>query len=690
MAATLPVSLMARSISSPLGEPDPVLAPSPPLQLRAPWSNPAVISPPTFPACFRLTTHAFPSSPGVAARCGVPLGIALSPGLAADVPLISAAEPIPRCPACTGFSNPYVRDSLCPFCRTPMPRSAIATANVYDLFVPPQLWRFPNACSALFFVVDVSTPARLSGFAAQFLLSLRASLPSIADGTLVGFGTMADRLTVYDLKRRIEWVCSDLSDPLIPTIRLLRLGSVRERLAALLDWVIASAPSASATGHCLGSVLEIAESVLGKTGGILVLAAQGLPTFGRLALQPRARPPNGVETPLLHMPVDQPQCQMYRELAGRLNRRWISVHFYSFTAGGSPDLAVTAIPVGLTGGHARLYNADNLESLHPDLFADLTAPYFFASILQLRVSNKVKIANTNGNCMLAKQSNYLCFPVLGPRDSIAIELEIEEQIKEKEIYVQMCLMWSRPDRRRMLRIFTFAIPVTNVVATIQRAIDEVGLTAVLARRTAVNVLASGSVDASLHLKRAVRDLVRRKATTPGLFHLAHALAVSSLLAQQHPAGPDGRILDALRTRAANPVDLLLNLYPRLFSVDTDQGPLPLAPASFESGAVFLFHRADGVIVWVSAQADAWYVVSAFGVATLAELPADIPTLNSPENERLRALYQQCCELSGKYLPVELICQGDAREAVLNALLVDAQPANPLAALDVWMRELKHV
>jgi hypothetical protein len=178
--------------------------------------------------------------------------------------------------------------------------------------------------------------------------------------------------------------------------------------------------------------------------------------------------------------------------------------------------------------------------------------------------------------------------------------------------------------------------------------------------------------------------------TPGLFHLTHALAVSQLLAETHPDGPDGRILDAIGLRVANPIELLLWLYPRMFAVDTERGPLPLVSDSFGCGNVFLFHLMEKVIVWVSAQTDGCYLQATFGVGRVEDLPGDLPVLEGKENQSLREKYEKCCELSGKYLPLMLIGQGDPREVVMGSLLVDSQPANPLAALDVWIREMQHV
>jgi len=96
------------------------------------------------------------------------------------------------------------------------------------------------------------------------------------------------------------------------------------------------------------------------------------------------------------------------------------------------------------------------------------------------------------------------------------------------------------------------------------------------------------------------------------------------------------------------------------------------------------------VIWVSAACDMEFVRAAFGVESLDQLAGDVPTLETPENEIVRRKCQECWEVSRRYVPVIVIAQGDPRESVLSGILVDSQPANPVASLDVWIRELKQL
>jgi hypothetical protein len=104
--------------------------------------------------------------------------------------------------------------------------------------------------------------------------------------------------------------------------------------------------------------------------------------------------------------------------------------------------------------------------------------------------------------------------------------------------------------------------------------------------------------------------------------------------------------------------------------------------------VFLFHLPYRILIWISSAVDPLYIEDAFGVPTLESLPAEVPKLDSKESEDLNARIGECWEISGRYLPVEIIAQGNPKEAEIASLLVDTQPANPNLGLEVWIRELR--
>jgi hypothetical protein len=47
-------------------------------------------------------------------------------------------------------------------------------------------------------------------------------------------------------------------------------------------------------------------------------------------------------------------------------------------------------------------------------------------------------------------------------------------------------------------------------------------------------------------------------------------------------------------------------------------------------------------------------------------------------------------MSMQYLPVTIVGHSDPRETAIAELLVDGQPSNPAAELDIWVRGSSHV
>jgi hypothetical protein len=135
------------------------------------------------------------------------------------------------------------------------------------------------------------------------------------------------------------------------------------------------------------------------------------------------------------------------------------------------------------------------------------------------------------------------------------------------------------------------------------------------------------------------------------------------------------------------VGTILYFYPRLVCVDAGGVPMPAAESSFARGNVFVVHCWDRVYVWVGAGATQDWLEEAFGARELAPLPAVVPELAGNANKAIRKIIDEAWGLSGKYLPVEVIGQGDPRQQAFSELLVDeAGPGGP--SLADWMARLK--
>jgi hypothetical protein len=496
---------------------------------------------------------------------------------------------------------------------------------------------------------------------------------------------MSDQLTIFDLSKATEYIIGDFDSLGIPRIEPKPIGEIRDKFVTALDRILNRPPSPSATGHCLGSVYEAAELVLTGTGGILFIACQGIPIFGHFSLKPRVITSATTETSMFRFPTE-PVARFYRDGSLKLNRKGISVHLFMFSAGDPVEVPVVAIPASICSGSAFLYTADTLHKLHGDLFLQLATQWSWASHLQIRATGKAKVVKIFGNIASLSGAKAVSFPVVGPLDTVTVELSIEEPLTENLI-VQGGFFWTDQTGRRFLRVFTFVIPVSPLPAVVQLSVDEVALGAVLMKRLTANVV-TGASEALVRFKAGAAQLFARGISGPHLYHIMHAISVLPMAAPGPPSAADRKMIDVLATRSSNCVDFLLWIYPRMFALDTNEGPLPLVSESFALGSVFLFHTHASIIIWISQNVDETYLSDAFGVDGFDAIREEVGEFDTVESREVNAKIRECWAISKKYLPVIVIKQGDAREAEMGALIVDTQPANPLANMEAWLREMK--
>jgi hypothetical protein len=201
---------------------------------------------------------------------------------------------------------------------------------------------------------------------------------------------------------------------------------------------------------------------------------------------------------------------------------------------------------------------------------------------------------------------------------------------------------------------------------VRASVDEAVAAAFLVKKHAP--FRGDSRKAAEGLRAAFAAMRGGGASYRSLYHLMHSALGSTIVRDAAPLGIDWKIAEALRVRALSVFETLLYLYPRMLVVDAEgePSPLPLVGESFRAGYVVVMHTSTHVLVWANPEIPAEVARAYFGGADAAELP----TLPTPENERLRQVVDDCYRLSGTYLPVEVIAAGGPREAVFKDLLVD--------------------
>jgi hypothetical protein len=493
--------------------------------------------------------------------------------------------------------------------------------------------------------------------------------------SLIHLITISDRIVVYDFRGQIEYVTPDPSEVSIPHLLPAELGQIRDRLSEKLDAVLRD--RSQARSHCFGAGLAVAERLLSQSGGVIVAGFQGLTTLGEPSLEPRTILSATPETDLLHYS----RCsggRSIRTCATRLNRNECCVHIVAYAAEEFIDLLMMAVATGVP----RLYRAGNLNDLYSDLYCLLRQTFSYRSTIELRVSAPAKVQSIYVNFMVLSPSDIVSFPVLSPSDAFAASLSVEGRIKRTEVVIQSHFFWSDLAGRRFVRVFSFALPVSASVSAVQRSADEVAVHALLTKMAVGDVFDSGGALAVLKFRSTVKRMLKCGLSESWVMQFTHALAMGPLLFPIPPDGIDGRVCTALWARGANPIDLLLWTYPRLFALDTNQGPLPLNTNSLSGRSVFLFHTVTKVVIYIHASANSDYLQRAFGVQRAKEIRGDLPTLESPENEAIHDRWRECCQISGGYLPCEITHEGVER------FLVESQHAPFKMSLTTWICDIR--
>ena len=682
-------------------------------QLTVPWTNDKLLQGAAlpdgrqFPAYFRTTTTVIPASKEVMDNAGIPIGILVNSASVTDVPVLNYSQSsVPRCSKCAAYLSPYTtafpdgKTYTCPMCQTknvlpsndlvnqiPLQQRPELSNLVYDMKAPRPYISMPYVTSAFCFIVDTSAPALQSGFTQQFLTSVKASIANLPENTRIAIMTMSHIITVFDFRRSTEFIVGDLSDmdlqfPYVPTI-----AECREQINLAIDLLISKEPEYDS--NCYGSALEAAERLMTAIGGVIIAGVYGRPQYGPRLVPPREITPQTQESDLIHLPKGD-TCKFWREIAFRINRAACSVNLFCCSADNKADIAVIGVPCGLTGGICKYYGQfDEVAAvkLHNDLFDVITQEYNYNCTLRLRCSEGIKLLRPQGTFSI-QHKDLISFPILNPHNATGFELSVEQPLNYKNAYFQLAMLWTTKEMTRMIRVFTFSLPVSTDVNAVKQHIDEGAILCYLTKRAVLDNLTVGPLNALSNFKKEVSKLITRSVPFESFQYLSHALAVSPLLSSRPPNGVDGRMATIITCRQSSIVNLCLMIYPRFFAIDTNAGPLALTSASFAQGGVFLVHMIDKIIIWVSEGATQEYLMNVFGCTSIRDLPDQLPQLETPEAQRLQELINESMNISARYLPVEIIPQGDSREVIFSDILID-DDSQTRASLAKWMSEVRN-
>ena len=661
------------------------------IQPIIPWNNASILSPPPppdtppRPPYFRTTVNQFPANKTILDNLGIPVSVVVSPAQVTDVPIIDVrSERISRCPKCYSYLSPFhniLQDNTatCPFCgsvvkaessdRPNLSTRAETKVPVYDMVAPVSFVSLPDSGPSFVFIFDMTSDAIASGFTPQMITSTRSTLASMLDDTRIAVLTMGYGITALDFSTNSEIVIPDVNDIFVPRGCRANLGDVREAIDAYLQELLTRA--GDPIKNCLLTAYQAAIEVMEGCGGVIVAGSYGISAYGPLAVAERKISATLPEAELLKMPKNETSDKIVK-LSRKLNSGGFSVHlFVCQRPGENLELGSVTVPCGLTGGNCHLYTEFQQQQaldMHNDLFRTLTQEYFWDSSMRLRASNGIVVKNAIGNLVLSQETVF--FPIMQGQSTVTFDLDINGEVSPAGALLQLAILWTNSQRQRMIRIFTFRLPICSDPRTIATGVDEAALATILLKYTASNLLRGGPTEAAGDIKKRISTMVSKGTPLVSLPYIMHSLLSSDIVKVPAPRGPDGRMATIIAIRACNVIETLLKLYPRFFSIEDPTQMLPLSQASFNNGTVFFFHTHKRVYIWANSNANPELLQDLFGTSDVTDLPVNVPQTGTPLNNTLNEIINECYNISGRYLPTEIISFNSPRQSIIPLLLFD--------------------
>lgn len=199
-----------------------------------------------------------------------------------------------------------------------------------------------------------------------------------------------------------------------------------------------------------GDALKVAQALLKKNGGTIVSFLSSSPNFGVGAIEENDK--------------ESVKCKsvFYKEMAGAFVKSVISVSYFLFPRL-NIELPTLSIISKTTGGMLFYYpNFDGGDpvfttKLHNDVNQFLSLNFSHDCVCRIRTSRDVFIKEYSGS-LNQKTFDLLSFPNRFPTHTFNIDLEIVDNIIADGISIQIALMRTTKQGRRMIRVINLQIP----------------------------------------------------------------------------------------------------------------------------------------------------------------------------------------------------------------------------------------
>ena len=632
-----------------------------------PWENPTVFEPiQQFPPYFRPSVTIFPKSSETARVTGIPLGIVISPGDVNPRTIVDLTQiGTVRCHCCSAFLSPWskiVNDNtwVCQLCGNenmnlsggPPLKDRLETKEaIIDILAPSSFIDMPNARPCFLFMIDISKEAFANRFCQAVIASILTCIEKMDDSIYVSLITYSNTVTVYDFEKMRQRTYVELDEKLDNfESKAVPLKDCKNNLKIILNKIIENIPNAQ-SGNCYGNALLLAEKALKQTGGLILSFLSSYPTIGPYRILPRSK------DELLHeekmMKMNSKLCgDFYQQIAYRFAKQGTTL--YSFSSSNFADLATTAVPCGLTGGHCFVYEDTTRDylKLHNDIFETLMKDYLWDANMRMRMPLPVLVKNTHGNCCY-RDRDLLSIPVLDPKDSITFEFSVESHITTPSLPLQFALVWTNKKLQRMIRIFNFSFKTSHNIELMYQNIDETALSALILKRAVRLTLKNGPESGLKSVLDDTRSTVLRTRLLTVSPHFTFGMFKNKIFKRSSQIKHDWRMCQLITCRGLNAIDSCLYSYPRLLTFD---GKSQILSSDSLFNKYLILHMWDKIFVWATTYEDLLeYIIEPINEN---DHSIDVNNIKGGEESQLWKIIQECREISHCFLPVYVLFGGD--------------------------------
>jgi len=652
---------------------------------------------------------AVPRTQAVLKKSSLPLGVMVRP-LGAPVPLVKV-EPwgVLRCgnlATCRAYINPFCRFSrtgsgqlvwACSLCGrlSLVPEGYMSGAEeslsggrythrpelvhgAVDFVATRDYISRPPQPPVFVFLLDVSHAARVGGLLSASVAAIKHAL----SGAVLGQPRAKVAFLTYD--RQVHFfvldesraqpsmlVMADSEDLFLPVPDNLLVNLADAR--TLVDFLLENLPAmfgassadtaATTTDSALSSALRAAYGLINHSGGRVVVLQSSRPSLGEGKLETRSAQ---------HKDALRPNSKFYQTFALDCTRKYISVDLVTYTNLPLDLPSLACLPRLTCGEHIHVplplrldphATATSQEHLSRALTSLLTRQIGLESVLRLRVSPGLRLANLQGNVFRRKE-DLLATSALDSHKSVAITFEIDDaEIKARRtVAIQAALLYSSVDGERRIRVATICLPVANNNTDVFDTLDSVVTTALMAKDAIPVMITKGVKTFREQLIGAAINILHAAGSSPAATPLAnprlsappamHPLPGFLLAILKHTgfrSDPtitvDQRIV-ALEQVRNLPHDLLITyLVPMLYSIpppeDVRSTPrLPVSSEHLRQDGVFLLHNGSCMYLMVGRNVPPELMTQLFGHSSIAQFPSTqlkLPTLDNPASKATCAL-----------------------------------------------------